>query len=111
MKKKAGEMLRDLQVLRSVVVSEATEIHDYVELAFANGYRLSIYNDFIIRPEGRALCDTVSQIIERVAETNDEVKLHFNDELELCVCMRDTCYHGPEAMQLNCPDGSVVVWA
>jgi len=110
-KRKAEELARDLQVLRSATLTEAVEIHDYVQLAFANGYRLSIYNDFVIQPQGQALCDTVSQTVERITETDDEVRLHFNDGLELCVCMRDTCYHGPEAMQLNCPDGSVVVWA
>ncbi|WP_193368230.1 hypothetical protein [Pelagibius marinus] len=99
-----------LQMLRAAAVTEVVELHDYIQLAFSNDYGLSIYNDFAIKPEGRRLHDLQSKTVDRIVEAEDEVVLCFGGDLELSVCLRDECWHGPEAMQLNTPTGQVVIW-
>jgi hypothetical protein len=91
-------------------VTEAVEIHDYVQLAFGTKVGISIYNDFEISPNQVRFHDLTGLKVTAVQSSADQEAILFEDGVSLRVDIRDEAFEGPEAMQLNrigCPP---VVW-
>jgi hypothetical protein len=97
-----------LHCLVGKVVTEATVVLDYVQLALGPETGLSIYNDYRLVPDAR-LPDLVGQKVIAIASTKNAVFIHF-EGLSLTIDLHDSAFHGPEAMQLHRTGHGPVIW-
>ncbi|WP_234412302.1 hypothetical protein [Stenotrophomonas sp. YAU14D1_LEIMI4_1] len=78
-----------------------------------DGWELHIYNTVRLHCDGTA--KQPAQAPQGLLLTNyllDQTTMmaQFSGGVSLTVDVSDSAYSGPEAMQLNCPDGTIVIW-
>lgn len=94
-------------------IETAEVVEDYLQLLFANGASLNIYNEHAINgPDGevRDSGDLVGAILTEVREQGTHIRLAFSNGLEISIDMSEDAYTGPEALQLTRPGLPTVVW-
>lgn len=93
------------------IVSNATLVHDYAQIAFGADFGLSIYNDFSISPDIFKIFDLDGRRLNTVSQQKESINLIFSEGLELKIDMRDCAFNGPEALQLNIRGEPTVIWS
>jgi hypothetical protein len=96
-----------LDVLVGLTVVEIDEVHDYIQLVFSDGARLSVFNNYV---SNGSLNLSQGRKIKFINKSQDEIVISFDGNGYLAIGMRAHDYNGPEAMTLHSPDNSVVVW-
>lgn len=90
-----------------------TFVDEQLQVGTDDGWLLHIYNAYTLSLGGRvdALMHT-SLRLRLVDCLFDDVKMAmiFSDDRILAVDLTEGGYSGPEAMQLNGPDGRIVIW-
>ncbi|MGH7034690.1 MAG: hypothetical protein ACREFL_13240 [Stellaceae bacterium] len=105
-----GKQMSPLHRLESLTATEAIHVHDYMQLAFGDNARLSIYNDTSIMPASKELDDLVGQIVVAVSENSDSIEIRFLNATKLIIDLRPDAFRGPEALQLQFPGEPAIVW-
>lgn len=86
---------------------------DQISVETDDGWSLHIYNRATLsgmewnQPSDG---DFLRLVFEDCVQDESTLSLKFNGGGLITVDMSDNGYSGPEAMQLNGPDGSVVIW-
>ncbi|KAF1015525.1 MAG: hypothetical protein GAK31_00999 [Stenotrophomonas maltophilia] len=78
-----------------------------------DGWELHIYNAFGLLGDGIAknpALSTLSLVLEDCRFDHETMVAQFSKGITLTVDLSDDGYFGPGAMQLNGPDGTVVIW-
>ncbi|SFR95945.1 hypothetical protein SAMN04487782_2059 [Stenotrophomonas maltophilia] len=78
-----------------------------------DGWQLHIYNSFSLLGDGiaeNAPPSTLSLVLEDCRFDHETMVAQFSRGVTLTVDLSDDGYSGPEAMQLNSPDGTIVIW-
>lgn len=78
-----------------------------------DGWELHIYNSFSLLGDGiaeNAPPSTLSLVLEDCRFDHETMVAQFSRGVTLTVDLSDDGYSGPEAMQLNSPDGTIVIW-
>ncbi|HFJ9664086.1 TPA: hypothetical protein ACG5JQ_000728 [Stenotrophomonas maltophilia] len=78
-----------------------------------DGWELHIYNSFSLHSDGIAQNpppSTLSLVLEDCRFDHETMVAQFSRGVTLTVDLSDDGYSGPEAMQLNSPDGTIVIW-
>jgi hypothetical protein len=93
------------------VVDRACKVHDYVQIYFDNGSILNVFNKI----GGGDLSDEFFLSLSRARVTEFELKegavsIAFSNGKRLKVGMTDDDYQSPEALELICSDGRLIVW-
>lgn len=87
---------------------------EQLQVGTDDGWSLHIYNAYTLSFGGRvdALAHTSLQL-ELVDFVVDDVKtvMVFSGDGILTVDLTEGGYSGPEAMQLNGPDGQIIIWS
>lgn len=99
-----------LTCIEGLIVTEAEEVHDYLQLAFGDQIGLSIYNEVSLTPESMRWEQLVGNTVLSVAEEDSFIELTFLDGVRICIDMRPQAWHGPEALQLNRQGQPTVIW-
>ena len=102
-------MTSQLDVLVGMVVTEALQIYDYVQLLFEKDISLNIYNALRLC-NGDDLRVLNGAALLTVEEKPDTLIFAFSNGKRLDVNLCDTAYSGPEALELNVPGQPTVVW-
>lgn len=86
-----------------------------VQVRTDDGWALHIYNAFTLSGDDHASATEQgflrSELIDCLLDQNSRLSVIFSDHRVLTVDMTDDGYSGPEAMQLNGPDGSIIIWS
>jgi hypothetical protein len=98
-----------LQTLEGQNVTQATKIHDYVQIAFGDDVGLSIYNDITLQPDLDIL-SLVGRRLEFAAQTDRYIDLLFSDGVIVRIDLHPQTSHGPEVFELNRKGFPTVVW-
>ncbi|MCL8312908.1 MULTISPECIES: hypothetical protein [Leptospira] len=92
------------------VVGITLEIGD-AGIEFSGGATLNIYNQFnlfgISFEEEKKI---IGKKFESIFEEQKTIVLNFESGISLHVCMADECYTGPEAIVLQIPGETIIVW-
>ncbi|WP_439450409.1 hypothetical protein [Stenotrophomonas sp. ATs4] len=78
-----------------------------------DGWKLHIYNSFSLLGDCIAETpppSTLSLVLEDCRFDHETMVAQFTRGVTLIVDLSDEGYSGPEAMQLNSPDGTIVIW-
>lgn len=78
-----------------------------------DGWELHIYNSFSLHCDGIAEPpppSTLSLVLQDCRFDRQTMVAQFSSGASLTVDLSDDGYSGPEAMQLNSPDGTIVIW-
>lgn len=102
-------MISQLDVLVGMVVTDALQVHDYVQLLFEQDISLNIYNAWRLcnGDDLRALHGTTLLKVEEKPET---LLFSFSNGKRLDIDLCNDAYNGPEALELNMPGQPPVVW-
>ena len=96
-----------LNRIRSESVGRVEVVHDYLQIEFNNGAKLSIYNRWKVENEARlAVLEGAS--LDRVEVREGSIYFAFSTA-RLIVDINSDAYPGPEALTLWV-DGQVFVW-
>lgn len=89
-----------------------TRLDDQVTISTDDGWSLHIYSSvgLLGNHSGDALPRSIRLELNGITIDEDVLTLAFGDGSALHVDLSDGGYSGPEAMQLNGPDGSITVW-
>ena len=89
-----------------------TMLGDHIQLECDNGWTLHIYNAATLAGLDVAgmPANPVQTVFYDFEYDQRSLRLIFLGGAVLSVDMSDDGYQGPEAMQLNGPDGSIVIW-
>lgn len=90
-------------------INKIEEIHDYVQIHFANGAILNIFNTFSV--SGGELVDLIGSEISGVNTNEIEANLLLSKGGAIHVGMTDADYVGPEAMEFIAANGARVIWS
>jgi hypothetical protein len=102
-------MLNALEQLAGVRVTDAHEVHDYIQIKFGEGAGLRVFNEYIISG-AKSPTELQGRLLLEAAESETEVTLKFDAGIVLAVSLLPHAYHGPEAMVLNRENKPIVVW-
>jgi hypothetical protein len=86
---------------------------DMVTIYSRDGWELHIYNSFSLTGDGFLKKPTdapLSLVLLSFRFDRGELALQFSGDVTLTVDLSDDGYTGPEAMQLNGPDGKIIIW-
>lgn len=97
-----------LQVLIGLVISGVEEVHDYIQLVFSNGTRLSIFNNYVY--DGGSVLGLEGKEVKSIEESGSAVVIVFEGGESLSIGLNDDDYNGPEAMVLKQEGKSSIVW-
>jgi len=102
-------MTSKLVALVGMEVTDALQVHDYVQLLFEKDILLNIYNAWRLchGDDLRALTGTTLLMVE---EKQDTLIFYFSHGKRLDIHLCDAAYSGPEALELNIPGQPTVVW-
>ncbi|WP_240797023.1 hypothetical protein [Stenotrophomonas maltophilia] len=78
-----------------------------------DGWKLHIYNSFSLLGDCIAETpppSTLSLVLEDCRFDHETMVAQFSRGVTLIVDLSDEGYSGPEAMQLNSPNGTIVIW-
>jgi hypothetical protein len=90
-------------------IDRIEKTHDYIQLFFAEGTVLNIFNLYsIVDASNQKL--TGYEIAE-VKQSTESIKIFLLPEGTIQVGLRDSDYRGPEAMEYVRGDGPSVVWS
>lgn len=79
--------------------------------SFENGANLAIYNTFkLVGLQQSDAPMLIGKVVINVDENEEFILIKFEDNLAICVDMRNDAYNGPEAMQLRMPGEPIVIW-
>ncbi|MGN7836768.1 hypothetical protein [Stenotrophomonas sp. 22385] len=82
-------------------------LEDQIALSTDDGWSLHIYNRASFE---HSLQNSILLNLKGCTIDGTTMTLAFDDGSALQVDLSDSGYDGPEAMQLNGPDGSVIIW-
>lgn len=99
-----------LQSLEGQEVTQATKIHDYVQIAFGEDVGLSIYNDITLEPD-MDISDLLRRRVESVRQTDGNIELQFSGGVILRIDLHPQASYGPEVLELNRKGFPSVVWS
>lgn len=78
-----------------------------------DGWELHVYNSFRLHSDGNVESpppSTLSLVLEDCRFDHETMVARFSRGVTLTVDLSDDGFSGPEAMQLNSPDGTIVIW-
>ena len=99
-----------LNTIVGCIVSDAKQVHDYVQITFSNKIGLSIYNKICVDQGLKPLSKLNGKMVTSIAEEAISIRINFIDHTQICIDMRPEAYRGPEALQLNRPGEPPVIW-
>jgi len=102
-------MTSQLDVLVGMVVTDALQVHDYVQLLFEKDVSLNIYNGWRLC-NGDDLRALNGATLLTVEEKQAKLIFSFSNGKGLDIDLCDDAYNGPEALELNIPGQPTVVW-
>ena len=102
-------MTSQLDILVGMVVTEALQVYDYVQLLFEKDISLNIYNAWRLG-NGDDLRVLNGATLLTVEETPEQLPLSFSNGTRLAIDLGDNAYNGPEALELHIPGQPTVVW-
>ncbi len=95
-----------LKALVGLTVEKVEQVHDYLQLSFQEGTKLSVYNSYSFENgDDNVECDRVHS----VGMDSGDFIIRFSGGGALHVGLRDQDYNGPEAMSLVL-EGKKIVW-
>jgi hypothetical protein len=90
-------------------VSEATTVHDYLQLCFNNSCSLSIFNKFRYLQFGfYPLKELTGEIITGVKENSSSIVIFFGEK-SINIGLSDNDFVGPEAIVYRDDSGVIMV--
>lgn len=87
---------------------------EQVQVGTDDGWSLHIYNEYTLSCDERSGPLTHTSLRLKLVDCLvDDIKMTmmFSGDKFLTVDLTEDGYSGPEAMQLNGPDGSIVIWS
>ena len=99
-----------LQSLEGHEVTQATKVHDYVQIAFGADVGLSIYNDITLEPEAD-IAALVGRRFESANQSDRYIDLLFSGGVILHIDLHPQASYGPEVLELNRKGFPSVVWS
>ena len=102
-------MTSQLDVLVGMVVTDALQVYDYVQLLFEQDISLNIYNALRLC-HGDDLRVLNGATLLTVEETPEKLIFSFSNGTRLAIDLCDDAYNGPEALELHIPGQPTVVW-
>ena len=102
-------MTSQLAVLVGLAVTDALQVHDYVQLLFEKDIVLNIYNALRLC-HGDDLRALHGAMLLRVEEKPAQLILSFSHGRRLAIDLCDNAYNGPEALALHVPGHPTMVW-
>ena len=102
-------MTSQINVLVGMVVTDALQVHDYVQLLFEKDISLNIYNAWQMC-NGDDLRALNGATLLTVEDKLDQLIFSFSHGTCLDIDLCDDAYNGPEALELNIPGQPTVVW-
>ena len=86
-----------LDTIVGLTVHKVKEIYDYLTIEFSDGSVLNVFNNY--RYNGTSISSLQNKNIIEVTENQINVKLNFDNSLELIVSLKNKDFNGPEAME------------
>src|SRR5262249_36728261 len=106
-------MISMLEGLAGRKVVSVVVLHDYLQLVFEGDNILTINNACELMNEGKResnLQKLEGQALESVSRRQSKIILTFSQGDEVMIDLSDEAYSSPEAMILNQPGRSPIVW-
>ena len=97
-----------LQMLISLLVQKIEVVHDYVQILFSDGTKLTVFNNYIY--DGDTIQGIVGTKVVSVEESDVSIVITFDDLLSLSISLSPDDFNGPEAMVLRREGEPTVVW-
>ena len=99
-----NDFIKNLVGEKSEIV---TRIEDYIQVVFANGDTLTIFNRCEISGKGLPWGNL---LLERVDSDPHSIALIFSDGHLLTIGLNEADFMGPVALTLHTASGEIVVW-
>ncbi|SKA36731.1 hypothetical protein SAMN02745126_05830 [Enhydrobacter aerosaccus] len=99
-----------LHELKGRIVSEASTLHDHMQIVFDSDVSLSIDTGVRIVPPSVLVGDLAGRVVDSVEESRDEIKILFIDGVCIEIDMRPQAWRGPEALVLQRKGRPELVW-
>lgn len=97
-----------LHILIGLFIKHIESIHDYIQIVFADGTVLNIFNSYSY--DGASLFDVSNLKVIDVSELEKVVTIKLENGSVLMIDLKEEAYNGPEAMMLIREGESPVVW-
>ena len=97
-----------LQILIGLIISKIEEVHDYIQIVFSDGTKLSIFNNYVY--DGDSVLGIEGREVKSVEEHGDGILIVLDDGRSISIGLKDDDFYGPEAMVLKQEGKSPVVW-
>ncbi|MCP5013379.1 MAG: hypothetical protein GY942_25675 [Aestuariibacter sp.] len=97
-----------LHILIGLFIKHIESIHDYIQIVFADGTVLNIFNTYSY--DGASLFNVSDVKVIDVDELEEIVNIKLENGGVLLIDLKEAAYNGPEAMVLIRKGESPVVW-
>lgn len=99
-----------LSSLTGKTLTEVAKLHDYVQFAFGQQTRLSVYNPVHACPGSFNSEALIGKRVASIDSNETQIVIAFENGVRLEIDMRPESFRGPEAMQLDRDGLPTIVW-